>query len=154
VECGFRTSLSLLENYSFELADILYFRFMKIVAFLFVCTFAFGVFGQSVKLKKKFIKVYDGTLSAYSINLGEEIVKVNSEYLKVTLKKDSLFVLVGKVKYSGTYKVEKITKKEYKITGAMEETGIPALFFLDLKNKTLLRKGVFPQPEALLTIPD
>jgi hypothetical protein len=65
-----------------------------------------------------------------------------------------LFVLVGKVNYGGTYKVEKITKKEYKITGAMEETGIPALFFLDLKNKNLLRKGVFPQPEALLTIPD
>ena len=127
---------------------------MKIVAFLFVCTFAFGTFGQSIKLKKKYLKVYDGTLPAYSINLGEEIVKVNSEYLKVTLKKDSLFVLVGKVKYGGTYKVEKITKKEYKITGAMEETGISALFFLDLKNKTLLRKGVFPQPEVLLTIPD
>ena len=127
---------------------------MKIVAFLFVCTFAFGTFGQSIKLKKKYLKVYDGTLPAYSINLGEEIVKVNSEYLKVTLKKDSLFVLVGKVKYSGTYKVEKITKKEYKITGAIEETGIPALFFLDLKNKTLLRKGVFPQPESLLSIQD
>ncbi len=122
--------------------------------FLFACTFAFGTFGQSVKLKKKYLKAYDGTLPAYSINLGEEIVNVNSEYLKVTLKKDSLYVLVGKVKYSGTYKVEKITKKEYKITGVIEETGIPALFFLDLKNKTLLRKGVFPQPEALLTIPD
>jgi hypothetical protein len=127
---------------------------MKLVMFLFAFTFAFGTFGQSVKLKKKYLKAYDGTLPAYSINLGEEIVKVNSEYLKVTLKKDSLYVLVGKVKYSGTYKVEKITKKEYKITGVIEETGIPALFFLDLKNKTLLRKGVFPQPEALLTIPD
>lgn len=127
---------------------------MKIVTFFFACIFAFVAFGQTVKLKKKYLKVYDGTLASYSINLGEEIVKVNSEYLKVTLKKDSLFVLVGKVKYSGIYKVEKITKKEYKITGAMEETGIPALFFLDLKNKTLLRKGVFPQPESLLTIPD
>ena len=122
--------------------------------FLFACIFAFGAFSQSVKLKKKYLKAYDGTLPAYSINLGEEIVKVNSEYLKVTLKRDSLYVLVGKVKYSGTYKVEKINKKEYKITGAMEETGIPALFFLDLKKKTLLRKGVFPQPESLLTIPD
>lgn len=127
---------------------------MKIVVFLFASTFAFIAFGQSVKLKKKYLKVYDGKLASYSINLGEEIVKVNSEYLKVTLKKDSLFVLVGKVKYGGTYKVEKITKKEYKITGAMEETGIPALFFMDLKNKTLLRKGVFPQPEALLMILD
>jgi hypothetical protein len=139
---------------SFELVDILYFRFMKIISFLFVLTLCFVSNGQSLKLKKKYLKAYDGTLPSYSINLGEEIVKVNSEYLKVTLKKDSLFVLVGKVKYGGTYKVEKITKKEYKITGAMEETGIPALFFLDLKNKTLLRKGVFPQPEALLTIPD
>ena len=123
---------------------------MKIIVFLFASTFAFVDFGQTVKLKKKYLKAYDGTLPSYSINLGEEIVKVNSEYLRVTLKKDSLFVLVGKVKYVGTYKVEKITKKEYKITGAMEETGIPALFLLDLKNKTLLRKGVFPQPEALL----
>ena len=123
---------------------------MKIIVFLFASTFVFVAFGQTVKLKKKYLKAYDGTLPSYSINLGEEIVKVNSEYLKVTLKKDSLFVLVGKVNYSGTYKVEKITKKEYKITGAMEETGIPALFFLDLKKKTLLRKGVFPQPEAFL----
>ncbi len=123
---------------------------MKIVVFLFASTFAFVAFGQTVKLKKKYLKAYDGTLPSYSINLGEEIVKVNSEYLRVTLKKDSLFVLVGKVKYVGTYKVEKITKKEYKITGAMEETGIPALFSLDLKNRTLLRKGVFPQPETLL----
>lgn len=127
---------------------------MKIIVFLFATSFAFVAFGQSVKLKKKYLKAYDGTLPSYSINLGEEIVKVNSEILRVTLKKDSLFVLVGKVKYGGTYKAEKITKKEYKITGAMEETGIPALFFLDLKNKTLLRKGVFPQPEALFTIPD
>ncbi len=123
---------------------------MKIIVFLFASTFVFVAFGQTVKSKKKYLKAYDGTIPSYSINLGEEIVKVNSEYLKVTLKKDSLFVLVGKVKYGGTYKVEKITKKEYKITGAMEETGIPALFFLDLKNKTLLRKGVFPQPEAIL----
>ena len=123
---------------------------MKIIVFLFATFFTFIAFGQSVKLKKKYLKAYDGTLPSYSINLGEEIVKVNSEYLRVTLKKDSLFVLVGKVKYGGTYKVEKISKKEYKITGAMEETGIPALFFLDLKNKTLLRKGVFPQPEAML----
>ena len=123
---------------------------MKIIVFLFASTFVFVAFGQTVKLKKKYLKAYDGTIPSYSINLGEEIVKVNSEYLKVTLKKDSLFVLVGKVNYGGTYKVEKITKKEYKITGAMEETGIPALFFLDLKKKTLLRKGVFPQPEAFL----
>ncbi len=123
---------------------------MKIIVFLFATSFTFIAFGQTVKLKKKYLKAYDGTLPSYSINLGEEIVKVNSEYLRVTLKKDSLFVLVGKVKYGGTYKVEKISKKEYKITGAMEETGIPALFFLDLKNKTLLRKGVFPQPEAML----
>lgn len=123
---------------------------MKLVVFLFTCTFAFGSFGQTVKLKKKYLKAYEGTVPSYSINLGEEIVKVNSENIKVTLKKDSLFVLVGKVNYGGTYKVEKITKKEYKITGTMEETGIPALFFLDLKNKTLLRKGVFPQPESIL----
>lgn len=98
------------------------------------------------------MKVYEGTIPSYSINLGEELVKVNSEYVKVTIKKDSLQVLVWKINYSGTYQVDKISKKEYKITGNMEQTGIPALFFLNLKDKTLVRKGVFPQPETILSI--
>jgi len=125
---------------------------MKLILLFFVCIISFLSIGQSVKLKRKYLKVYEGTIPSYSINLGEELVKVNSEYVKVTIKKDSLQVLVWKINYSGTYQVDKISKKEYKITGNMEQTGIPALFFLNLKDKTLVRKGVFPQPETILSI--
>lgn len=127
---------------------------MKSILLIFGLSFSLLASAQGVKVKKKYLKSYEGVIPSYGINTGSEVVEVREEKIQISLTKDSLYIQVGKLKYGGTYKVEKITKKEYKITGTMEETGIPALLFLDLKNKTLLRKGVFPQPEALLTIQD
>jgi len=125
---------------------------MKIVLFLLSFVFSFSSFSQTIKLKKKYQKVYEGTIPSYLINTGNEVVKVGSEYTRLTIKKDSLYLSVGKFTYSGIYKTQKISKKSLSIIGSMEQTGISEELILDTKSKSIVRKGVFPQPTTILNI--
>jgi hypothetical protein len=66
------------------------------------------------------------------------------------LTKDSIYINVGGSKWDGTYTVRKIEKKKFELTGKMFGTGIPERLFLDTKLKNITRKGLFPQPDAIL----
>jgi hypothetical protein len=41
-------------------------------------------------------------------------------------------------------------KKKFELTGKMNNTGIPEFLILDTKEKKIYRKGLFPQPDAIL----
>ncbi len=84
------------------------------------------------------------------MNLNNQLIPVNSTNIEVTLTKDSIYVNVGESKWDGTYTVSKIEKKRYELTGKMIGTGIPERLLLDTKLKKLSRKGLFPQPDAIL----
>ncbi len=119
-----------------------------IVTFLFLSSLQ--VSAQSIKLKKKYIKTYVGKIAGYEMNLNNQLIPVNATNIEVTLTKDSIYVNVGESKWDGTYTVTKIEKKRYELTGKMIGTGIPERLILDTKLKKLTRKGLFPQPDAIL----
>jgi hypothetical protein len=67
------------------------------------------------------------------------------------VKKDSLYVTIGNTQISGLYAAQKSTNPdEIVLTIPRENSGIEERIILNTAKKTLLRKGVFPQPDALL----
>jgi hypothetical protein len=61
-----------------------------------------------------------------------------------------LYIIVGSGKWIGTYSVIKTEKKKYEIQGKMEGSGILEILYFDAKEKKITRKGLFPQPNAIL----
>jgi hypothetical protein len=101
-------------------------------------------------LKKKYLKTYVGKIPPYEVSLNNEIIPIKSTEIEIYLSPDSLIINVGSAKWQGTYSASKIERKKFEIIGKMEGTGVPEILFLDGKNKTITRKGLFPQPDVTL----
>ena len=117
------------------------------------CLFAFSTalcFSQNVKLKKKYLKNYKGNIPTYEINYNNNLVRIDASEITVQLKKDSLYISVGPSKWAGIYSVAKTGKKTFEIIGKMEDSGVSEVLKLNARDKTIVRKGLFPQPDAEL----
>jgi len=122
-----------------------------VFAFVFMSLFVDNAAAQTVRVKRKYCKTYQGDIPTYSAMLGQEIVKVSSEQIDIQVKKDSLYVTIGNTQISGVYAAQKSTNPdEIVLTIPRENSGIEERIILNTAKKTLLRKGVFPQPDALL----
>jgi len=125
---------------------------MKYIFSTFLIFVFLGVNAQNVRLKKKWLKHYEGKIPSYEVNLNNEIYKIDATQIEISLTKDSLYVKVGSAIWSGTYLASKTAKKKYEIIGKMQGSGIPEVLYLEAREKKLTRKGLFPQPNAILTI--
>ena len=124
-------------------------KWIVLVAFFTLLTS--DVSAQSARLKRKYLKEYQGEMPKFSALIGKEILEVSPAKMVVKLDKDSLFLSIGNSKYQNVYAVSKSTNSdELLLMMERENTGIEELFILNKKNKTILRKGIFPQPDALL----
>jgi hypothetical protein len=122
-----------------------------VFAFVFMSLFVDNAAAQTVRVKRKYCKIYQGDIPTYSAMLGQEIVNVSSEQIDIQVKKDSLYVTIGNTQISGVYAAQKSTNPdEIVLTIPRENSGIEERIILNTAKKTLLRKGVFPQPDALL----
>ena len=123
-----------------------------VFAFVFISLFVDSAATQTVRVKRKYCKTYQGEIPKYSAMLGQEMVEVSSMQIDVQVKKDSLYLSIGNVRISGVYTAQKSTSpNEVVLTLPRENSGIEERIILNTTKKTLLRKGVFPQPDALLT---
>jgi hypothetical protein len=122
-----------------------------VFAFVFMSLFVDNAAAQTVRVKRKYCKTYQGDIPTYNAMLGQEIVNVSSEQIDIHVKKDSLYVTIGNTQISGVYAAQKSTNPdEIVLTIPRENSGIEERIILNTAKKTLLRKGVFPQPDALL----
>ena len=123
-----------------------------VFAFVFISLFVDSAATQTVRVKRKYCKTYQGEIPKYSAMLGQEMVEVSSMQIDVQVKKDSLYLSIGNVRISGVYTAQKSTSPdEIELTLPRENSGIEERIILNTAKKTLLRKGVFPQPDALLS---
>lgn len=123
-----------------------------VFAFVFISLFVDSAATQTVRVKRKYCKTYQGEIPKYSAMLGQEMVEVSSMQIDIQVKKDSLYLSIGNVRISGVYTAQKSTNPdEIVLTLPRENSGIEERVILNTSKKTLLRKGVFPQPDALLT---
>lgn len=127
---------------------------MKSILLIFGLSFSLLASAQGVKVKKKYLKTYEGVIPSYGINTGTEVVEVREEKIQISLTQDSLYIQIGKLISGGIYEASKEEKNQYTITGTMEISGIPELLYVNTKSKELTRKGVFPQPDVILKLAD
>jgi hypothetical protein len=122
-----------------------------VFAFVFISLFVDNAVAQTVRVKRKYCKTYQGEIPTYSAMLGQELVKVSSAQIDINVKKDSLYVTFGNMQISGVYTAQKSTNPdEIILILPRENSGIEERISLNTAKKTLMRKGVFPQPDVVL----
>jgi hypothetical protein len=123
-----------------------------VFAFVFISLFVDSAATQTVRVKRKYCKTYQGVIPTYSAILGQEIMEVSSMQIDINVTKDSLYLSIGNIRISGVYTAQKLTNSdEIELTLPRENSGIEERIILNTAKKTLLRKGVFPQPDVLLS---
>jgi hypothetical protein len=101
-------------------------------------------------LKRKYRGIYTGQIPTYEVKMGSNTYLVNASEIKAYLDRDSIYLEIGTSRYASSYFIES-KEKQFILTSPREHSGIPELFILDPKTKTMLRKGLYPQPDATLT---
>lgn len=115
-----------------------------------ICLLALNAFNFSAQIKKKDLGTYKGSIPSYKINNGSQLLEVASCSITVSLDKDSLKLVIGSKTYSGAYVVKKIKRRAYNIHLTTPHSQIEEVFRLDGKEREMLRKGIFPQPDCEL----
>jgi hypothetical protein len=128
-----------------------YFSPMKCYKGLLLLLFSIS-FAQlnAQSLKRKYRGTYTGQIPAYEVKMGTSTYGVGASSLIAFVDRDSVFLLIGSYRYAAPYKLEK-SKETLTLTSIRENSGIVEQFLLDPKTKTIVRKGLYPQPDAILT---
>ncbi|MFM1947573.1 MAG: hypothetical protein RL207_1856 [Bacteroidota bacterium] len=120
-------------------------------AFVFIGLFVDDAATQTVRVKRKYCKSYHGEIPKYSAMLGQEIVEISPMQIDINVKKDSLYITIGSSRISGLYTAQKSTSpNEIIMIFPRENSGIEERIILNTAKKTVLRKGIFPQPDVPL----
>ncbi len=117
---------------------------------LLVFSISMSVFGQSKPIKRKYRGIYIGQIPTYEVKLGTTNYQVSAALMKVSLDRDSIYLEIGTYRYAAPYNLEQ-SKETLTLTSNRENSGIIEQLTLDPKTKTLIRKGLYPQPDATLT---
>ena len=121
---------------------------MKVLVLSFLLISSFGLISQ---IKRKDLGRYQGTLAAYKINNGKELLTVQACPISVSLNKENLILKIGPREYTATYQVKKLERRKYEILVKVPYSDLKESFSLNGKRKEMLRKGIFPQPDCKLT---
>ena len=100
-------------------------------------------------IKRKYRGVYLGAIPPYEIKMGQDTLVVSASRIEIYLDRDSLYLEIGKYRYASTYQQEKV-EDEIILTLDRKNSGVPEQLILDPRNKSMTRKGLYPQPDALL----
>jgi len=122
-----------------------------IITFVFLLAVVVDSSAQSLRVKRKYCKEYHGEIPKHSALLGQEIVEISSSKMVLILRKDSLYLTIGTSHYNGNYSAEKsLNPDEIIIVMERKNAEIEERFILNLPNKNVVRKGIFPQPDTYL----
>ena len=122
---------------------------IRIVSTLILILFTQLTLAQSKPLKRKYRGTYEGEIPAYNAIIGTNEVSVKSQNIKLSIDKDSLFLVIGQYNYANTYELQNKTNN-IELHFEREGSGIEEVLILDTQTKNLIRKGLFPQPDAVL----
>jgi hypothetical protein len=100
-------------------------------------------------LKRKYRGIYTGQIPTYEVKMGSNTYVVKASEIKAYLDRDSIFLEIGTYRYASGYSLEN-KDKQFILSAQREQSGIPEQLILDLQTKTMIRKGLYPQPDATL----
>jgi hypothetical protein len=123
-------------------------RFFSLIFVVFATTLS--VVAQSKPIKRKYRGVYEGQIPTYEVRMGQEVYTVKASNLRIFLDRDSIFFEIGTYRYASGYSIEN-NEKQFSLSATRDQSGIPEQLIIDPKTKTMIRKGLYPQPDATLT---
>ena len=112
--------------------------------------FLFVAYSTLSQVKKRDQGVYKGVIPGYAINTGQDLIQVDSCTLKIRLKKNQIMIKIDDKVYEGIYEVYQKIKRTYVLYAETDYSDIKEEIILVGKNKSMSRKGLFPQPDAKL----
>lgn len=125
----------------------MYLRFMKYVSVLIIfIACSFNVSAQEIKVKRKFRGTYTGIIPPYEFNSGEELFRVSSAPISITISKTGYLLAIGDLNYEGEMIALSVKKKQAIISIKIPEYSLEERVQVDAKRKMLIRDGIRPQP--------
>lgn len=101
---------------------------------------------KEIKLKKKYFGKYKGTVPAYQIDTGAEILQVTESAIYINLAKDQISVTVGNNKMYGTYQVMFAAKTYYLLDAKIDGQLATERIMVYKRGRKIARDGMYPQP--------
>lgn len=85
----------------------------KVLIFLIMFIPVVALSQKTVKLKKKYFGTYKGTIPAYKMDAGDQLVEVSESAILIEIGKEDVTIAIGKNILHGTYKVLFMAKTYY-----------------------------------------
>ena len=105
---------------------------------------------KEVSLKKKFFGRYAGTIPAYKLDSGFDIIEVSSSAIYIVLSDGAISVIIGNNKLNGSYEVMFEAKTYYLLDAKMDGQLATERILVYKRGKRLSRDGMYPQPVSEL----
>ncbi|MCO5260901.1 MAG: hypothetical protein M9916_12225 [Crocinitomicaceae bacterium] len=103
-------------------------------------------------LKNKFLKTYIGELPSYSIISDTTVIEVEKTPIKINLTKTAIIVETGKLQKKGSYHVLFKGNNYYVLDAFFEGDITSERIIVNERNKTIVREGIYPQPNCTLKV--
>jgi hypothetical protein len=120
---------------------------MRLLILLLMTCFSFGVYSQKdLKLKKKYLGNYKGTIPSYQLDASPSIIDVSESSIYITITADDIEITIGNRALKGVYEVLFEADSYYLLDATMENQLATERIMVYKRGKHLSRDGMFPQP--------
>lgn len=129
-----------------------YIRFMRCWIFLSLLFIPILANSQSgIDVKNKYLGKYKGTIPAFQIQSDQTLMDVSASAIYIDIQSDdAIGIKIGNQQMQGTYRVLFKAKSYYLIEARMEGETYAERLKLYFKGKTIMREGLYPQPNTEL----
>lgn len=106
---------------------------------------------KEIVLKKKFLGAYKGTIPAYMMDTGEQILEVSSTNIFVNITDADITISIGNNSLHGSYVVMFEAKDYFLLDVKIDNQLANERILVYKQGKRISRDGMFPQPIAELS---
>lgn len=132
-------------------AEKLYLRFMRVYILILFAVLPLVSMGQKeITLRKKYLGAYKGTIPAYKMDTGDEVVEVSSAAIAINLTPEDVTISIGNNSLHGKYTVMFEAKDYYLLDVVVDGQLANERIMVYKHGKHLSRDGMYPQPVAEL----
>ncbi len=117
----------------------------SLILFLFISNIC-----DAQKIKRKYRGNYEGIIKSYKINSGEDYLTVKETPIRILVEKKKLIITIGNIKIEGLPELKNINRNNIELILKRPNDFGTERIRIYRKNKTLIRKGISPQPDAEL----
>ncbi len=102
------------------------------------------------ELKKKNFGSYQGEIPSYQYTSDTMVVQVEQTPITINVTENAVSITIGRLNKKGIYYILFKGKDYYVIDAIFEEDILTERLIISEKNKTIVREGSYPQPNATL----